>query len=279
MTSGDDVTQHDTLARARSRSIGNASDRRNLARESIARDIENEVSDGTSYFHALASGTDTAIVITPQPRRLSQFSILGSYHRHDIGAIGQSRATVFPSLDGPVAGSLTEAERDEALSEERSLLRDNKLIPRRSFKRKWNSPGEQAKQILSSVNDGLGAQSNSVGDGDSAQAQSDVPAVVATESTPLIAQDLDLPYGGEGALDSIDLKWEQAVREGKIKTTWRRESLVLWRYSRSLVLTFVLQYSLPTTSVFAVGHLGKTELGAVSLASMSANITGYAIVS
>jgi MATE family multidrug resistance protein len=42
-------------------------------------------------------------------------------------------------------------------------------------------------------------------------------------------------------------------------------------------VTFVLQYSLTVASIFTVGHLGKIELGAVSLASMTANITGYAI--
>ena len=43
------------------------------------------------------------------------------------------------------------------------------------------------------------------------------------------------------------------------------------------MVTFVLQYSLTVASIFTVGHIGTEELGAVSLASMSANITGYAI--
>jgi MATE family multidrug resistance protein len=34
---------------------------------------------------------------------------------------------------------------------------------------------------------------------------------------------------------------------------------------------------LTVASIFTVGHLGKIELGAVSLASMTANITGYAV--
>lgn len=44
-----------------------------------------------------------------------------------------------------------------------------------------------------------------------------------------------------------------------------------------MILTFLLQYSLPVASIFTVGHIGKTELGAVSLASMTASITGYAV--
>merc|ERR1711881_108138 len=62
-----------------------------------------------------------------------------------------------------------------------------------------------------------------------------------------------------------------------IHTTWQREAKVLAKYSRSLIVTFILQYSLTVASVFTVGHIGKVELGAVSLASMTANITGYAV--
>ncbi|OCL11117.1 MATE efflux family protein [Glonium stellatum] len=61
------------------------------------------------------------------------------------------------------------------------------------------------------------------------------------------------------------------------ESSWRHESGILARNSWPLILAFLLQYSLPVASVFTVGHLGKTELGAVSLASMTANITGYAV--
>ena len=47
------------------------------------------------------------------------------------------------------------------------------------------------------------------------------------------------------------------------------------KYSLPLMLTCVLQYSLSGASVIAVGHLGRTELGAVSLAIMTSNVTGY----
>lgn len=63
--------------------------------------------------------------------------------------------------------------------------------------------------------------------------------------------------------------------EGEIETTWRKELTILIKYSLPLMLTCVLQYSLSGASVIAVGHLGKTELGAVSLAIMTSNVTGY----
>lgn len=61
------------------------------------------------------------------------------------------------------------------------------------------------------------------------------------------------------------------------ESSWRHESTTLARTSWPLILAFLLQYSLPVASVFTVGHLGKIELGAVSLAGMTANITGYAV--
>ncbi len=72
---------------------------------------------------------------------------------------------------------------------------------------------------------------------------------------------------------SIAKDWDET--EGKITTTWKTELLVLVKYSLPLMLTCVLQYSLSGASVVAVGHLGKTELGAVSLAIMTSNVTGY----
>ncbi|ODQ65040.1 MATE efflux family protein [Nadsonia fulvescens var. elongata DSM 6958] len=60
-------------------------------------------------------------------------------------------------------------------------------------------------------------------------------------------------------------------------TSYKREIIVLGRNAAPLTITFLLQYSLTVASVFSVGHLGKDELGAVSLACMTANVTGFAL--
>lgn len=65
---------------------------------------------------------------------------------------------------------------------------------------------------------------------------------------------------------------------GEPDTNLKTEAKVLMRYSIPLVITFLLQYSLTVASVFSVGRLGSTELAAVSLSSMTANISGYAII-
>lgn len=97
----------------------------------------------------------------------------------------------------------------------------------------------------------------------------------ATEASPLLG-DASKPYAGQADASTVSQKWEEAVREGKIQTSWQREAKVLVSYSLPLMATFLLQYSLTVASIFTLGHLGTAELGAVSLASMTANITGYA---
>ncbi|KAE8142316.1 MATE efflux family protein [Aspergillus pseudotamarii] len=47
--------------------------------------------------------------------------------------------------------------------------------------------------------------------------------------------------------------------------------------SAPLIVTFLLEYSFTAASIFAVGHIGKVELAATAVASLTANITGYAI--
>lgn len=62
------------------------------------------------------------------------------------------------------------------------------------------------------------------------------------------------------------------------ETSVKTELKVLIKYSIPLIVAFLLQYSLTVASVFSVGRLGSNELAAVSLASMTSNISGYAIV-
>ena len=97
-----------------------------------------------------------------------------------------------------------------------------------------------------------------------------------SETTALLADD-DSSGTSDTTRTDATRKWQEAVSSGKIKTTWQRETKTLVQYSRPLIATFFLQYSLPVAGIFTVGHMGKVELGAVSLASMTANITGYAL--
>lgn len=199
-------------------------------------------------------------------------SMVGSYRRPSFALAG-SRATIATGLQGSKR-TQTKSDRREARREERSLLRDNNLIPPKHPQSGDGADtfGRKLSRHFSVPNLGIpGGDRKVVRSEDDATEDAGLP-----ETTPLLG-DPELPYGGQDSPTNLDKQWEAAVLEGKIQTTWQRETKVLLRYSTPLVLTFLLQYSLTVASVFTVGHLGKVELGAVSLASMTANITGYAV--
>jgi MATE family multidrug resistance protein len=58
----------------------------------------------------------------------------------------------------------------------------------------------------------------------------------------------------------------------------RSEVKVAIQYSAPLVLANLLQFSLNVTSMIVIGGRGKIDLGAVSVASMTANITGLVVI-
>ena len=250
-----------------------------LVEAAIAKDLENEpdpdpenpIDEGNVTEDESDSDMDTLRQTTSNPA----CSMVGSYRRPSYATAGL-RATVPPNSFQEVNWMPTKRERREARKEERSLLRDNNVIPPkhpqkaegfisdfgRRLSRPFAVPGGDAKVRRSSdavAPGGLDGESSS-----------------PTEGSPLLG-DPGLPYGGQAAAEDIDQKWEEACMEGKIQTTWQRETKTIARYSAPLVVTFILQYSLTVASIFSVGHLGRAPLAAVSLASMTANITGYAI--
>ena len=184
-----------------------------------------------------------------------------------------ARATVVPGLRTH-SRDPTKTERREALWEERSLLRDNNVIPPKH---------PQDPPDTHPIRDAIHQHFPNLGipGGDrkvvaSDDAGKDGSPHEPTEEDPLLG-DPKLPYGGRDDPEDLDRQWEEAVMSGKIQTTWQRETKVLSRYSAPMITTFLLQYSLTVASVFTVGHIGKVELSAVSLGSMTANITGYGI--
>jgi len=248
-----------------------------IAQTSLSRDVEEDSADAAQDPDSDSQDEDAYLSTLPGSgtRPTLGYSMAGSYRRTSI-ATG-TRPSVVPSLR---RGSdyLTKNERNAVLEEERSLLRDNRIIPPKHPRRHSVTPNSKITNFVRRLSVPPLRKSINRPDEESAiqtnSRESDEDG--ASETTPLIA-DLALPYGGQDSPDNIDRKWEEAVSAGQIHTTWQREAKVLGRYSRSLILTFLLQYSLPVASVFTVGHLGKIELGAVSLGSMTASITGYAV--
>ena len=247
-----------------------------LAEAAIAKDLEAEPDSDPE--NAIDSGnvsedeSDSDLEALRAVTTNTQVSMVGGYRRPSFTAAG-SRAAFGTGL-GAQGRTPTKRERKEARREERSLLRDNHVIPP---KHPRNGEGENtlgrrlSRQLMRFGDRQASLPDEDVDDGGHHRGTSH-----GSETAPLLG-DPSLPYGGQDSPKNLDQKWEEAVLEGKIQTTWQREAKVLGRYSGPLVLTFLLQYSLTMASIFTVGHLGKVELGAVSLASMTANITGYAI--
>ncbi|RDH38446.1 mate-domain-containing protein [Aspergillus welwitschiae] len=214
-----------------------------LARTAIARDIEDYADDEGSMLTTddEASETSTIRAINSQPGT-NPHSLAGSYQRPGFFTT-VSHATVVPHR--PDNEGLTRRERERAIEDERNLLTDNRCI----------EPGVQKGGRMRR---GSGVE--------------------ATETAALLGgQRRGSQYETVEDQEEIDRKWEEAVTAGLIQTTWRREAQVIGKNAAPLVVTFLLQYSLTVASIFTLGHLGKKELGAVSLASMSASITGYAV--
>ncbi|EXJ84148.1 hypothetical protein A1O3_04815 [Capronia epimyces CBS 606.96] len=239
-----------------------------IAQESLARDLAEDTDSD-----AMVSDDDESESSTLRPSTSAPgggYSFVGSYRRPSFAGAG-NRATVLPQFVRE-HDRLSKEERKQALEEERSLLRDNNIIPP---KHPLAEDSGRRKSLFGSYLSIPGGDRKAGRDEEAAPA-SDGVAGVASEVSPLLG-DPSLPYGGQDDPETLDAKWEQAVAAGMIHTTWQREAKVIAAYSAPLMVTFVLQYSLTVASIFTVGHIGTVELGAVSLASMSANITGYAI--
>jgi MATE family multidrug resistance protein len=263
-----------------------------VAEESIARDLDDD--------QAVDQVLDTSAPAHDQ-LPTTQHSMTSSYRRPSYYASGPR--PIF-GIQPAEAGLPAEQDWETAIGEERSLLRDNKILPPkhprkqgsvRSLRSAHGSSGGVLRKVLETVgfatetkrsafHGSNAVPADSEEDANNGPALEEVESIhedaeneVPDETTALLGRDPSAPYGGEGSPENVSRKWEEAVLAGQIQTTWQRETKVLARYSAPLMLTFILQNSLTLTSIFTVGHIGKVELGAVSLGGMTATITGYAV--
>ncbi|CAO2654671.1 Nn.00g114040.m01.CDS01 [Neocucurbitaria sp. VM-36] len=243
-----------------------------IAEQGIARDLDEDNSaseEEDDDDDDSSSGSST----------VRQFSMINSYRRPSYVNPG-SRGTAIISSSVPERNllstswkkhsHLSKKERESVREEERSLLRDNNLLPPKHPRSGSAGPFNHLGTKISFS--GLRKVKSTPDEDTATESQ-------ASERTALLGAEGDpsQPYGGLDSPRTINHKWNEAVAAGKINTSWQREAKVLTKSSAPLILTFLLQYSLPVASIFTVGHIGKTELGATSLASMTASITGYAV--
>ncbi|KAL9090004.1 MAG: hypothetical protein Q9165_005533 [Trypethelium subeluteriae] len=258
--------------------LGSSSSLGSIAQAAIEQDIK-DTQDTAQEDVGVDFGQEADGLLLPTNSRQDasdqRHSLVGSYH-HPTYLGGVNRPPFSASTSFPQRKYFTEQEQTEALIQERELLRDNQLIPperpltRRGSSRSSATPRRTSEHKYSAI-------PSMKGKDQALDEQSQlIEASNPDETSALLGRS---PSRANGSSDeqSLDRKWEEAITEGKIQTSWQRESKVLFRFSRPLIVTFILQWSLTQASVFTVGHIGKKELAAVSLGSMTASITGYAI--
>ncbi|KAF7558732.1 hypothetical protein G7046_g5433 [Stylonectria norvegica] len=215
-----------------------------LAEQALARDIA-ECSDDEVTDTAVDDDSDSDLDARPTTM----------YRRASNVAYGGFRPVFSQITDEPV---MTALERKQSRNAERSLLRDNHVLPPKHPQRKQNLLSRIYRRLFSTK---------------LPYPEEESPAIVVqppSETSALLGNGSVT----SGSLESdLEETWEHAVADGRIRTTWQRESKTIVAYSWPLIITFLLQYSINVTSIFAVGRIGKIELGAVSLANMSAAIT------
>lgn len=208
-----------------------------IAQEALRRDLaeDSDYEEGGDQESPFDDGDDGA----------SDTDSLGPamYRRPSAIAYGTTRPAMGPrAYDEPV---LTHGEREQSRNEELSLLRDNHILPPKHRVPERETMSRRLYKKLFST-----------------KVPKKEPA--ASETAPLLAQinsNGEVSHEADGLLNE---QWDAAVAAGKIQTTWQREAKTIAVYSRSLVITFLLQYSINVASIFAVGRIGKIELGAVS---------------
>jgi len=175
----------------------------------------------------------------------------GTLHRPSIAPQPQPADNPLPS----------HREWRESLDAERSLLRDNHILPP---KHRRSAQESQLRTLYRSVFSTKVRVPTVPEDGP-------LPDTLAkaAETTPLLRhvpslQNLALPLIESPSSELGHELFEEAVAANILTTTWRREAKTLIQYSRSLAATFLLHYSVTIASIYTVGRIGSLELGAVS---------------
>lgn len=154
-------------------------------------------------------------------------------------------------VQGPDEHVANPHEVEQSLHDEVLLLRDNHILPPRDDAHR----GSILRHVFSTT----------------FSIREDEPS---SERSPLLGPS-DERQPETPPPEVVHKQWDEAVASHSIKTTWQREAQTLAFYSSSLIVTFLLHYSVTVGSVLAVGRLGMVELAAVNLATMTASITCY----
>ncbi|CZT25039.1 uncharacterized protein RCC_10767 [Ramularia collo-cygni] len=200
-----------------------------IAEESIRKDLEEngDLEDDEQLDDEEVGLSRTTTQDNGMPP-MGSHSMTGYYRRPSW--IGVSPR---PFLGSQQPESVVPSDWEAAIGEERSLLRDNKIIPPKHPRRRESGDeeggGSGLRKVLSIS--GFSSRKKSV----PALSEEAEDQVTPGETTALLSgRDPNAPYGGEGSPENVAKIWEEAVENGQIQTTWQREMKVLCRYSGML---------------------------------------------
>lgn len=175
------------------------------------------------------------------------------YRRPEGVVFGAARPAlgVIPTVHDEAV--LTKVEKRQCRDAERSLLRDNHFLPPKH-------PVQQNPSVFRRMYRKLFSTKvrNTGYDVFDEESPCETTPLLKTQSHPRH------PRPGHEGHEHLNEQWDAAVAAGQIHTTWQREAKTITQYSRSLILTFILHYSVTVTAIIAAGRIGAAELGAVS---------------
>jgi len=193
-----------------------------LAQESIARDLL-DCSDDEIDRPESPSSDSSSSTSTVRPDDLHR-SMASGFRRPSAVAFGATRPAVTPQHLDTVW--LTKKEKKQSRNEERSLLRDNHLFPPKH--------SESERGVLSRLYRSVFSTKRPKPD----EEAGDAP-LFATEPSETSLLIPEAPRESRRTQhERLNKQWEEAVAAGKIKTTWQRETMTLWKYSLPMVVTF-----------------------------------------
>ncbi|CRK40391.1 hypothetical protein BN1723_004818 [Verticillium longisporum] len=234
------------------------------AEDIVARDLAELSEDDDAMDNVIDSDTDLSADEGPT-----------LYRRPSGVAYGTSRPVMNPQTNPESTPFLTRVEKKQSRDAERSLLRDNHVLPpkrprgpdepfyRRAYRRLFST------KVPRQTQDDEETPRITVQTPDEATrllVSADTPAAAASSSSHAAAA----AAAADGP-ENLTEQWEAAVASGTLRTTWQREAKTIISYALPLIGTFMLQYSINVVSIFTVGRIGRLELGAVSLATMTAD--------
>lgn len=164
-----------------------------------------------------------------------------------------SRPLLFNPIEEVLPqGYLTRDERSQFDLQEQVLLENNDILPNQS----------QFLDVVMEEDEDLAAETSSLLSRQISRQTYTDPSQKSREVTRAERRKL----------------WQEAVEANKVNTTWKYEAKLLTTSATPLIATFMLQYSMQFASIFSSGHIGREELAAASLGSMSQSITLIAFV-